>query len=1277
MTTETAEISEKQSVHETKTISAVLETPMSPAAANGENGSAKVAMGRNGGQNHFAAVATLIRANGSRPSIVIPSMIIKRDGRIVPFDIGRIESALTRCFNSLNRTPSVPVEELAQQVVNIIAAKHPAPSVEDVQDIVEMVLQAAGEYEAAKHYILYRAEHAKLRVARPIPDEVREAFQASDRHFPTQLQKFQFYDKYSRFSYEAGRRETWIETVDRSVAYLAELSQQRLPAETYERVRRGILDMSTMPSMRLLAMAGPAARRNNITIYNCSYQPVESIDSFVEALIISMSGCGVGYSVEHRYVENFPRIRRQTGATALPYTVEDSAEGWADALRTGLATWFEGGDLRFDLSQLRPAGAPLRTKGGRASGPEPLRRMLEFARGRILARQGNFLRPLDAHDIMCAVGGAAVSGGMRRTAMISLFDLDDEEMLQCKSGDFERNNSQRWNANNSAVWPDRELTQLEIARFMLDMIESGRGEPGIFSRRSANALRPERRAASDFGTNPCVTGETWIAVADGRGRVQIRDLAAEGKDVDVYTVKDNNLVIRTMRNPRKTGTQTPVYRVTFADGSYVRATLNHRFVMLDGSEKTTAELQPKDALKAMMAFSYQKKGLPAVVKCNYDAPNSYRMLQFGSRRKSEHRQIYAHHTGVELKGIEYQLHHRDFDGRNNHISNLQLMTVAEHAAEHRARMLGQDNPAVRLMNDTWRKNLSDACAGAVNGNAKEISNEQLEAELIALTRKIGRALLRSEYTAFAQANNWPRTWQAYRRDYFGGDIRPTLQRFAHALGLPVMEAWEVEARRFTDLPLRQVNGRTEVQKACEVCGAPFWVSFSRREQAACSQPCSQKLYYRLHGTASRRTQLKQAHNERKEGVRELQVKIYNDLLSELNRHPAKREWEVRCREMGISPEVSRASSPFRSWVELGTAATATNHRVVSVTPDGCEDVYTGTVDETHTFFSIGSERSDAQGRVEMGYVLSWQCGEINLRPWEFCNLTAAVARANDTPETLRSKVEIATIIGTIQSMATHFPGLRPMWRQNCEEERLLGVDITGQMDCPVVQDPRIMAQLKHHAVQVNRQVSELLGINPSVSISCVKPSGNTSQLVDCASGLHARWAPYYVRNVRVSAHSPVFKVLRDASVPMDPENGQTPQDADTWVVHFPVKSPDSAITRRNRSALAQCEYWLQNKLYYTEHNPSVTVTYHDDEVLELIKWVWEHQDVIGGMAFLPSYDAQYDQMPYEEISAEAYERLAASFPDIDFSKLFRYEEEDLTTAAQELACMAGACEVAL
>ncbi|HEU5089125.1 MAG TPA: recombinase, partial [Roseiflexaceae bacterium] len=347
--------------------------------------------------------------------------------------------------------------------------------------------------------------------------------------------------------------------------------------------------------------------------------------------IISMAGCGVGYSVESKYVENFPRVRRQMGKERLSYDVEDSAEGWADALRFGLQTWFDGGDVRFDLSGLRPAGAPLRIKGGRASGPEPFRTMLDFVRSRVLARQGSFLRPVDAHDMMCAVGNAAVSGGVRRTAMISLFDYEDLEMLQCKSGDFERDNSQRWNANNSAVWPDGGLTQQDFIQQFLEMVQSERGEPGIFNREAANVMKPARRAKAEFGTNPC--------------------------------------------------------------------------------------------------------------------------------------------------------------------------------------------------------------------------------------------------------------------------------------------------------------------------------------------------------------------------------------------------------------------------------------------------------------------------------------GEINLRPWEFCNLTAAVARVDDTFESLREKVEVATIIGSIQSLATYFPGLRPMWAANCEEERLLGVDITGQMDSPIAQDAQVKRQLKEIAIEVNRQTAQSLGINASASITCVKPSGNSSQLLNCSSGL--------------------------------------------------------------------------------------------------------------------------------------------------------------------------------
>ena len=1065
-----------------------------------------------------------------RAGMEIPTTIIKRDGRVVSFDIERIEHALTKCFASLSRTPQTSIEELSRRVINIITAKSHGtpPTVEGVQDIVEMVLQAAGEFEAAKHYILYRAEHAKKRVERPVPEYVRQAFAESDQYFPMALQKFQFFDKYSRFNYDLGRRETWVETVDRTVDFLYELAGSRLPVETYERVRRAILEMRSMPSMRMLAMAGAAARRNNIAIYNCSYQPVESIDSFVEALIISMSGCGVGFSVEGRYVENFPRIRRQTNLEVKQFVVEDSAEGWAQALRVGLETWFDGGDVRFDLSQLRSAGAPLRTKGGRASGPEPLRLTLDFVRSRILARQGSYLRSVDAHDMMCSVGNAAVSGGVRRTALISLFDYDDEEMRLSKSGDFERENSQRWNANNSAVWPEGGLTQPEFISQFLEMVQSGRGEPGIFNRQAANAMRPARRQAAEFGANPCVTGDTWVAVADGRGRVRMADLVADGGDVDVFTVKDGHVVIRTMRNPRQTGAQVPVYRVTFADGTYIRATANHRFALLNGGERTTLELQPNDALIAMSVFSYQKRGLPAVRKVAYDQPGSYRMVQFGSFRTSEHRLIYA-----------------------------------------------------------------------------KLAVKQSE------------------------------------------------------------------------LPIQYRDGSAYVTRTCEVCGQSFEVRFSRREQATCGASCAQKLYDKLHGTEQRQQLLQHAHAEAKVDKRQRQVAIYNDLVFVFGRHPNKHEWAAACKENQVSAEIARSSSPFRSWRDLQTESLATNHRVVAVELDGDEDVYTGTVDETHTFFSIGTERFDTKNRAEMAYVLSWQCGEIVLRPWQFCNLSAAVARHEDTFESLREKVEVAAIIGTIQSLATHFPGLRPQWQRNCDEERLLGVDITGQMDSPIAQDAGVKERLRGVAVAVNQATAHALGINAAAAITTVKPSGNSSQLLNCSSGLHSRWSPYYIRNVRVAAHSPIFKVLRDASVPMDPENGQSPETANTWVIHFPVKSPDSAVTRKDRTAIGQCEFWLQNKTYWTDHNPSCTITYRPDEVIDLMKWVWEHRDLIGGLSFLPTFDAKYDNMPYVEITREEYERIAATFPEIDFSKVYRYEEEDLTNAAQELACSSGMCEIDL
>lgn len=741
-----------------------------------------------------------------------PTVIRKRNGKVVPFTISKIEDALQRCFNGFGRTPETPIEELAMRATNIVVARYAdEATVEQVQDIVEMVLQAAGEYEAAKRYILYRAEHEKQREERPIPDDVREAFDRDRVHFPTPLQQFQFYDKYARFSYESMRRETYEEAVDRVVMQLHHLTMGRgvLGSAVFERLRIGMLSMGAMPSMRMLSMAGPAFERDNATQYNCTYLPIDSIDSWCEAMWLSMAGCGVGFSVEWDYVEQLPRVKRQRGGPVPLYTVEDSSEGWCEALRFGCQQWFDGDDVGFDYSLIRQRGAILRVKGGRASGKEPLERLLNFTRARILSRQGNTLRTIDAHDIACAVGSAAVSGGVRRTAMISIFDYDDATMLTAKSGDFERENSQRWNANNSMVWDSVDgMTQMQFINQFKEMVDGGRGEPGIFNREAARELMPKRR------------GSAW---------------------------------------------------------------------------------------------------------------------QWGS------------------------------------------------------------NP----------------------------------------------------------------------------------------------------------------------------------------------------------------------------------------------------------------------------------------------------------------------------------------CGEIVLRPWGMCNLTTVVARAGDTVDGLREKVELAAILGTIQSLGTHFPYLRPQWKQNCEEERLLGVSIGGQQDSDLIRGQsggHVLAYMKRVAVETNAEYAKKLGINRSASVTCVKPDGNSSVLLDMSSGIHSRWAPYYIRNTRVSSTSALARVLRDAGAPMEPENGDDPVNPHTWVVSFPAKAPEGSLTRNDRSAIDQCEFWLMNKRNYTEHNPSVTITYRPDEVIPLMGWVWDHRKEIGGMAFLPSYDAKYEQLPYIEIDKAEYEARVAAFPEIDFAKVYRYESEDWTTAASNVACVTGLCD---
>lgn len=746
----------------------------------------------------------------------LPEHVMKRDGTLAAFDVNRIDAAIERCFSQLETRPRVSSHEIAEGAARAVAARAKpgeAPHVESIQDAVEFALLSSGEFEAAKHYILFREQRAGERKEREVPADVRAAFEENKTYLPTPAQQFTYLDKYAKYSWDKGRRETWPETVDRVVDHLRWEVDQHKPGaitnETYQLLHDAILNMQIMPSMRLLAMAGPAAQRNSLALYNCSYLPVKDIQSFVEAMLISMAGCGVGFSVEREYIENFPRIKRQKKNQEVPvHVIVDTTEGWGEAIRVGLETWWDGRDVTYDPSGVRPAGAPLRTKGGRASGPEPLLKTLTRLREIVLSRQGSYLRTTDGHFMMCAVGDAAVQGGVRRTAMISLFDWDDYEMRNIKSGP--NMDPLLWNANNSAVWPE-DISDVDIIQQMLDMVKAKSGEPGIFSRANAQRTRPKRRKKAKFGTNPC--------------------------------------------------------------------------------------------------------------------------------------------------------------------------------------------------------------------------------------------------------------------------------------------------------------------------------------------------------------------------------------------------------------------------------------------------------------------------------------GEIMLREYGLCNLSQAICRPGDTEEILAKKVQLATVLGLIQSLSTRFPGMREEWKRNCEDERLIGVDLTAQADCELTRKgaeggESLRQRLSALTVETSRIYAEMLDINMPAATTCNKPAGNSTEFEGASgNGIHDPHSPFFIRRMTVGAHSPLFKVLRAEGVPMEPQVGSTAETATKWLAEFPKKAPVGTPTKRDVSVIDQLNFWLLNKEHWTEHNPSCTINYREDEVLDMIAWVVKHKDKVGGLSFFPTTDAVYAQTPFEAITEEEYDRRVAEFPDVDYSKIYRYESEDMTTAAQELACFAGSCEV--
>ena len=645
----------------------------------------------------------------------------------------------------------------------------------------------------------------------------------SNNYLPTDYQAFIHTSRYARWLEEENRRETWAETVSR---YMTNVVVKKTRDEVVlDEIEEAILGLEIMPSMRAMMTAGPALERDNTAGYNCSYLPVDDPKSFDEAMFILLCGTGVGFSVERQFVTKLPDVPESMFQSETTIVVKDSKEGWAKALRQVIALLYSGEIPKWDTSLVRPAGAKLKTFGGRASGPAPLIDLFNFVVSVFVNAKGRKLSSIECHDIMCKIGEVVVVGGVRRSAMISLSNLSDDRMRYAKSGNWWENNPQRGLANNSVSYTEKP-DAISFMREWMALVESGSGERGIFNRQASKkqAAKNGRRDANfEFGTNPC--------------------------------------------------------------------------------------------------------------------------------------------------------------------------------------------------------------------------------------------------------------------------------------------------------------------------------------------------------------------------------------------------------------------------------------------------------------------------------------SEIILRPYQFCNLTEVVVRATDTLEDLERKVKLATILGTIQSTYTHFPYLRKIWQKNTEEERLLGVSLTGIMDNKALSGgidndaamawsfsgdeeytlAKTLEHLKNVAVNTNAEWAERLGIPVAAAITCVKPSGTVSQLVDSASGIHARHSEYYIRTVRGDNKDPLTQFMKDQGIPSEPDVMKPTQ---TTVFSFPMKAPEGATVTADLSAIDQLNMWLIYQRHWCEHKPSVTINVRKDEWFEVGAFVYSHFDEMSGVSFLPYNEHTYQQAPYQEIGRSQYEELLGLMPkSIDWAKLSSYESEDNTSGSQTLACSGDSCEI--
>lgn len=1030
---------------------------------------------------------------------------------------------------------------------------------------------------------------------------------------------------------------------------------------------KSMFNMEWLPPGRGLFKMGTeyVYQNGSMCLNNCGLTVIRNISKDIHWLMDAlMNGVGVGFVPERD-----PYLKVILPQGSYSHVIPDSRLGWCDSVAALIDCHFTGSPYpRFDYSQIRPFGEPIKGFGGIASGPGPLIELHKAIRCYLLryANDHNYCSVRLKTDIANHVGCCVVAGNVRRSAQLASGYMHDPVFMDLKNYDmYPERQSIGWMSNNS-VYLEHDEDFLQLGEIAKRVVKNG--EPGYINLRNLpkgrlghdDNLEPDRA----IGFNPCVTGNTKVLLANGRGYVPIQELAEANIDVPVYCVDEKDeIVIRKMRHPRKTGEKVPVVRVVLDDGSSMRVTPNHRFMLRDRSFKRADELDAGDQLAIVNRYT--------AVPSDDSYWNHYIQIGYGGITKMEHRLIAEYHHGDLSKK---HVHHKDENKHNNDPDNLEVIDSFDHLSNH---SVGEDN-----------------------ANYSGYSNKEMVNFGVQLCLKLGRKFSISEWEKEIGVS----LNSDFRRAGLGTQLE-FAENCADLAGVisngldPRTLRLFIEMQKSGYDPVIQ-DDKVFVHKECEHCKQTFLIIAQRREQGCCSNYCNNFLRdYALNREGQRKH-----FAAKRETTREAQLDIFTKLKFDLKREPQKSEWEAACKAEGVPFRLGADGSAFKNWYAVRYAAASHNHRVVEVYGDGVEDVYNGTVDDYHNFIIGGWEDSLRSGtRVERG-VINPQCGEIELESAELCNLAESMPlRCADVVQWHKA-LEYATFYATtVALLPTHRPETNAVMLRN----RRIGVSLCNVTGFIQKYGMHIVTSALRKGYKIvrttNNWLSDEAGVPRAIRVTTVKPGGTVPRLAGQVPGQSRPTYKETLRRFGVGAGNPIAELLAEAGLPYEVDIFDSSnlkfeypilQDSSKTIAHTSLWEQAFLLVTLQRewadNAVSNTLYFKPKwKLIQVDVNPNLDLdkdqkietdqwgrvnlyqfdpTHEEDEVEPVLASIAPHTKSVSLMPYTDG--GVYPQSPETYLSPEEYKERVDKLPKINWKRMKSFHQIE-----SDNYCAGPSCEI--